>query len=113
MLEAVGTAEADPDPVTGRVGVEGIRAYCVEDDLFVAHVQQHVEHPLEHAGEDAEAILASVVVMAPGILILGPLVRVAVQEGLSRQHDRLKVEGPQGLRRIGIAVQEVGTTLQR
>ncbi len=112
VLEAVGASKADPDPITERVGVEGVRAYGVENEPFISHVQQYIEHPLEHTGEDAEAILP-VVVMAPGGFVLRPLIRVAVQERLCREHDRLKVEGTQGRGRIRVAVQQVCTTLER
>ncbi len=113
VLAAVGSAESQPDTVAHCIRIEWIRTRRVEDELVVAHIEQHIEHALEHTRENAEAALGAVVVVAPGLLVRRPLVRVAVEERLSRQHERLQIEGSRGLRRARVAIQQIGATLER
>ncbi len=96
------------DAGSSRLGVRR-----VEDHLVVAHFELRVEHAIAHAGEDAEAIVAVIEVL-PGAGRVGPLLDVAVDEGLAGQRNGNEVVTLR-LRKLlagGAAVEQLITALQ-
>jgi hypothetical protein len=77
-------------------------------------IQQHVQHALEYAGQDPKSVGAVSLEKPPARGVPGPFVCVAIEKGLSRQHDGLQVirAGVSGLLRIRAPVEKIGAALQ-
>src|SRR5207244_6280070 len=57
-LDSLRILEAEPDPITESARIERTRARCIEGQLLIAHVKQHIQHALEDARENCEPVCA-------------------------------------------------------
>ncbi|TLZ24497.1 MAG: hypothetical protein E6K27_13610 [Gammaproteobacteria bacterium] len=134
VLLAAAVLESEPHAVTEGRRVERIGARGIEQRVLVAHLEQHVQHPLVNAGEDAEAMQIVLAEVRPRGGVVRPVIGIAVEERRGRERERLQVvgsgieertdgvcagrDGHRGCfgcvrRRERFAVQEVGAPLER
>ena len=111
-LEAVCIGEAEPDAVTERLRVEEPSARRVEHEPRVLHVEQHEEHPLVHAREHAQPIVAAGK-RTPGVGAIRPVVRVAVEKRCAGKWKGLQIERAQRTRTHPAPIEQLFTPLER
>src|SRR5205807_1140543 len=90
-LLTLAVLESEPHTVTEGPRVERVGPGGIEQRVLVAHLEQHVQHALVDAGEDAEAVAIVPGEVRPRGRIVWPVVGVAIEKRRSRQRQGLEV----------------------
>src|SRR5215470_9012982 len=139
LLLAPTVLVADPHAVAEGGRIEPVAPRSIEHRVLIVHFEQHVQHPLIDAAQDAEVMTRIVTEMGPRGGRAWPVIRVAIDEWRSAERERPEVVGTRrrawharrgsdgcGAARLlrlytrravvrgqGLAVQQIGPALER